>query len=255
MTSETLLMLVGLVTAMALAAGAGIVCAYAIKVNRHRRKWGRNLIPKICLYLDEKSALDIYLQGEYPALQRSVQRTTHRNSASGLLLRIPLIRGTVDRAVKQEQIEKYFEDAGSITTIGRIIHELDGARDIVYVDLIERTIGMGAGLNRVLEQSHGKGAKRASAPLRELETAAFVSVKGRFWVTDQSETTTTFSATYGNASELSGDLPKVGVTADTAWLRHEKIPQSPFIAHCLGKIRWDPGTGELEIYPILAIFL
>jgi hypothetical protein len=55
-------------------------------------------------------------------------------------------------------------------------------------------------------------------------------------------------------AEFSADLPKVSVTCDTKQLRRI-APDGPFRARCLGKISWDPGTRQLAISPVLAIFL
>jgi hypothetical protein len=244
-----------LITVGALIAALGLGCAYLITVRRHPPAWVRRQKPGICFYLDEDNAMDLYLQGDYPYLQRSIQETTRRNSAGELLLRLSPVRGGVKRSVGEEQVTKYFEDVGPITVIGRIIRALDRANDIVYVDLFKRTIGPTASLDQVLKLTHGKQAKQvAAARLRELESDAFVSVEGRFRVTAKSETTTTLSAPYGDPAEFSADLPKVSVTCDTKQLRRI-APDGPFRARCLGKISWDPGTRQLAISPVLAIFL
>jgi hypothetical protein len=250
------MLLWGLIAGGAIAAAVALLSTYAINLNRQLSTWGKKQKPGICFYLDEKKAMDLYLQGDYPALQRSVQWTTRRNTTWGLLLRLPFIRGvTMNHAAGQEQIIKYFENVEPITVIGRITRELDNANDIVYANLINHTIGPSAGLNRALQPTHGKNAKRLpAARLRELEHAPFVSVLGRFRVTATSETTTTFSAPYGDPPKLSDHLPKVSVTCVTDQLRHEDVPEGPFRARCLGKISWDPGTRELTISPVLAIF-
>jgi hypothetical protein len=256
MTLETRMPLLALITGGAFAAAGAFLCAYMITVNRHLSAGGRKQKPGICFYLDVNNAMDLYLQGDYPSLQRSVQSTTRRNIVWGLLLRLPFIGGAVNRAAGHEQVVKYFEDVEPITVIGRIIRALDEANDIVYVDLFNRAIGPSTGLNRALQPTHGKKARQISAArLRELEPVPFVSVTGRFRVTAKTEATTTFSAPYGDPAEFSGDLPKVSVTCVTDQLRHEQVPDRPFRARCLGKISWDPGTRELTIYPVLAIFL
>jgi hypothetical protein len=227
-------------------------CAHRIRVSRHLSAWMGN---QLCFYLDERNAMDLYLQGDYPYLQRSVERTTRRNIVLEVLFRFLPIRGGLRRVAGEEQVTKYFEDAGPITVIGRIVRALDKENDIVYVDLINRTIAPNAGLDRALKSPSGEQAKRVDeARLRDLESAAFVSIEGRFKVTAKSEKTTTFSAPYDGPTESSGDQARVSVTCVNKHLRPEDVPDGAFRARCLGKISWDPDTGDLEISPVLAIF-
>src|SRR5918999_1134216 len=209
------MLLVALITVGAFIAAVALWCAYMITVRRHRSAWVRRPKPGICFYLDEENARDIYLQEDkYPDLQRSVQETIRRNIAG-----------------------------------------LDNANDIVYVDLFNCTLGPSVGLDRALERNHGRKAKRVrTEKLQKLDPFTFVSVMGRFRVTAKSETTTTFSAPYGDPTEVFDDLPRVTVTCDTEQLRRN-VPDDPFPARCLGKIKhWDPDTRQLVISPVLAIF-
>jgi hypothetical protein len=244
-----------LITGGALILAAALWGAYVITVRRHRATWGRRPQPEIYRYLDEDYAMDLYLQGDYPYLQRSVQETLRRKYEGKARFSPAPLGAGVTGAVEKEQVIEYFEEVGPNTVIGRIIRALDDANDIVYVDLLNGRIAPSIGLDRALKPTHGWQAKQVrAAQLRELESAAFVSVEGRFRVTSESETTTTFSAPYGDPKEFSDDQPKVSVTCASDALRRNNVPNPPFRARCIGKIRWDPGTRELEISPVLAIF-
>jgi hypothetical protein len=244
-----------LITIGALIIAVALWRAYVITVRRHRLIWARGPQPEIYRYLDEDYAMDLYLQGDYPYLQRSVQETLRRKYEGKAQISPPSLGAGVAGAVEKEQIIEYFEEVGPTTVIGRIIRALDDANDIVYVDLLNGRIAPSVGLDRALRPAHGWQAKQVrAARLRELESAPFVSVEGRFRVTSESATTSTFSAFYGDPKEVSDDLPKVSVTCANDKLRHNNVPNPPFRARCLGKIRWDPGTRELEISPVLAIF-
>lgn len=236
------------ISAIAACSAVALYCAHRVRVSRHLSAWVMKQKPGFCFYLDERNAMDLYLQGDYPYLQRSVERTTRRNLVLELLFR-PL-RGGVRRVAGEEQVTKYFEETRSITVIGRIVRALDKENDIVYVNLLTRTIAPNAGLDRALKPLPGGRSKRVDmARLRDLEPAAFVSVEGRFAVRDESGEMTTFSAPYGD----SGDHV-VSVTCVTDQLRDGKVPDGAFRARCLGKISWDPGTGDVKISPVLAIF-
>jgi hypothetical protein len=239
-----------LITGGAIVAMVAIGCAYVMKRRRSASAWRQR--PAICLYLDEDNVMDLYLQGDYPYLQRTIEETSRRNTVIGVLLRFFLLRWGVQHSAGKEKIIKYFEDVGPITVTGRIIRALDDANDIVYVDLVNRTIRPNAGLDRLLESKSGKPAKQAhSALLRDLESDTYVSVVGRFETTDESERTTTFSAPYGGSAQSSGE---VSVTCLNKHLRRDDRLGGPVRSHCLGKINWDPATGKLRIYPVLAIF-
>ncbi|RAY16832.1 hypothetical protein DPM19_01310 [Actinomadura craniellae] len=246
----------GLMTGGAAVVAGALCYAYMITVRRHRSAWAGRQKPGICFYLDEDNVMDLYLQEEYPDLQREVEETISRSTGAELQVRPAPVRAGVTAAAGREQVIRYIKDEGPITVIGRIIRALDDANDIVYVNLYNRTIGPNIGLDRALAWTHGPGAGRVrAARLRELDPSAFVSVTGRFRVTDRSETTTTFSAPYGDPTEFSGDLPKVSVTCVTAQLRRDDVADGPFPARCLGKIKhWDPDTRQLVISPVLAIF-
>ncbi|HZB32308.1 MAG TPA: hypothetical protein VE465_19270 [Streptosporangiaceae bacterium] len=250
------MLLVALITVGAFIAAVALWCAYMITVRRHRSAWVRRPKPGICFYLDEENARDIYLQEDkYPDLQRSVQETIRRNIAGKVKVKPSPVGADVTTANEREQVIQYIKDEGPITVIGRIIPALDNANDIVYVDLFNCTLGPSVGLDRALERNHGRKAKRVrTAQLQKLDPFTFVSVMGRFRVTAKSETTTTFSAPYGDPTEVFDDLPRVTVTCDTEQLRRN-VPDDPFPARCLGKIKhWDPDTRQLVISPVLAIF-
>ncbi|WP_067462157.1 hypothetical protein [Actinomadura macra] len=243
------MLLWSLITASALAAMLAIPLVYAFKVHRHPSVLARKQKPGICIYLDEDNAMDLYLQGDYPYLHSTVVKTSRRNIVLGLLLRFLPFLANVQHTAAEEQVIKYFEEVGPITVIGRIVRALNDADDIVHVDLLNHTICPNADLERTLGPSRGKQPR--SARLRDLESDTFVSVMGRFKVTDKSEKATTFSAPYGGSS---ADSPTVSVTCITKHLRRDDTPDLAFRARCLGKINWDPTTGHLKIYPVLAIF-
>jgi hypothetical protein len=255
MTQEARMLIWELITGGAIVVMVASRYAYVINLRRHPSAPARRRRPEICIYLDEDNAMDLYLQGDYPYLQRTIEETSRRNTVIGMLLRFLPLRWGVQHSAGKEQIIKYFEDVGPITVIGRIIRALDDAGDIVYVDLLERTIRPDAGLDRLLESKGRKPAKQAhSARLRDLESDTYVSVVGRFKTTDESEKTTTFSAPHGESAQYSGDPPQVSVTCINKHLRRDDRPDPPFRARCLGKINRNPATGELKIYPVLAIF-
>lgn len=237
---------------IAACAAAMLYCAHGRRRLRVLSAW-KHPTPGFCFYLDEDAAMDIYLARDYPYLQREVERRTHRNIVLALLSRLSPIH--VGVRYGQQEITKYFEDAGPITVIGRIIRALDKENDIVYVNLIDRTIAPTAGLRRALEPPNGDRVEQTDrARLRDLEAAAFVSVEGRFWVTAKSEKSTTFTVPYGDPNRPSSDQPKVSVTCVTEQVRGQDVPEHAFRARCLGKISRNPDTGDLTISPVLAIF-
>jgi hypothetical protein len=245
-----------LITVGAVVAAAALWCAYVITARRHPTSEVRMHKPGICLYLDHDNAMDLYLQEDkYPDLKRSVQEKIRHNTEGEVKVQSSPIGAGVKTANEREEVSQSIKEDGPITVIGRIIPALDNANDIVYVDLLKCRIGPSVGLDRALERTHGKRAKRMrQARLRELESDTFVFVEGRFWVTAKSETTTTFSAPYGDPGEFSSDLPKVSVTCDNDQLRRKVHDGDSFRARCLGKISWNPRTRQLEISPLLAIF-
>ncbi|MFI6511610.1 hypothetical protein ACIBCT_28745 [Streptosporangium sp. NPDC050855] len=244
-----------LITVGAFVVAVGSWAVYTL-TERRRSAWVRRHKPGSCFYLDEDYAMDLYLQEDkYPDLQRSVQETTRRGFGGKVKGNFSRVSTEMTAEDQREQLIKSIKDEGPITVIGRIARALDDANDIVYVDLFNCTITPSAGLDHALQRTHGKRAKRVDAArLQELDPFTFVSVMGRFRVTATSETTTTFSAPYGDPAEFSDDLPRVTVTCETAQLRRS-VPDDPFPARCLGKIRhWDPGTRQLVISPVLTIF-
>ncbi|ROO85071.1 hypothetical protein EDD29_2606 [Actinocorallia herbida] len=217
----------------------------ALRTGQNRSVW---------VYLDEDGAIDLYRQGDYPYLQRTVERTTRRTIASRLRLRSAPLSGGADHVAGEQLVTRYFEDAGAVTAIGRIVRALDAAHDIIYVDLINQRVLPNAGLDRALEPAYGDRAGRVgSVRLRELEPA-FVSVEGRFRIIAETDTTVTFAAPYGDPGTLAEDAPVVSVTCPAADVRLPSGPPAPFRARCLGKISWNPSAGTLEISPLLAIY-
>jgi hypothetical protein len=250
------MLLWGLITGGALVVAGTLFCVYLITVRHRAPSWERMHKPGICFYLDEDDAMDLYRQEEkYPDLQRSVRETIRRNTDKKVQLQRPPVSAGVTAANEEEQISESIKNDGPITVIGRIIPALDNANDIVYVDLFNCTLWPSVDLNRALERTHGRRATQVRATeLQKLVPFTFVSVMGRFRVTAKSRTTTTFAAPFGDPTELSADLPTVSVTCNTTKLRR-KVPEDPFPARCLGKIKyWDPGTRQLVISPVLAIF-
>jgi hypothetical protein len=81
----------------------------------------------------------------------------------------------------------------------------------------------------------------------------FVSVTGRFRVTDRIDDTIVLSAPYGDPAALA-DEPILSVTCSNSQLLAD-VPSGPFSARCLGRIQgWDPDTRKLVIDPVLAIY-
>jgi hypothetical protein len=106
------------------------------------------------------------------------------------------------------------------------------------VNLIDGVLEPG----RALRPSAG-----AAARLSDLSSFVFVSVTGRFRITDKTDEMVTLSAPYGDGGH-------VEVTCLSSQLL-EDVPPGPFSARCLGRVQgWDPDTGKLVLDPVLAIY-
>jgi hypothetical protein len=245
-----------LVTIGAALAAATIVGAYRLAVARFRR----TAVPTvrrdrgICIYLHEKTVMNIYLQGDYEALSQVVEETTRSDREGSVTGQFGGLGGRLGQKTAREILTKYIKEAGPITVIGRIITAFERADDIVYANLITRTLEPGRALDRALS-AHGRNAARwRSARLHDLDPFVYVSITGRFRVTGETDTTTTLSAPYGEPTDAPDRQQHVSVTCETSQLL-EKVPAGPFSARCLGRIQnWDPATRELTIDPVIAIF-
>ncbi|WP_116020887.1 hypothetical protein [Thermomonospora umbrina] len=246
-----------MITAVALIVAGAFWCSHQVTTRRHPSAEAAGPGPGLRYYLDEDYVKDLYQQDEYPEPQRDVQDTIRRNTNAELEIKPGPARAVASAGADSERVTIYSLDEGPLKNFRRIMRALEDANGIVHVDLDHLTIGPNASVDRALASTHGPRAGRArSARLTELDQDTFVSITGRFEITDRSETTTTFSAPYGDTRRPSDDPPRVSVTCDTAKLRVGGVADGPFPARCIGKIRkWDPDTRQLVISPVLAIFL
>jgi hypothetical protein len=231
-----------------------IAGAYQIVVYRYRQMCKKpHDDPEICVYLHDEHVMNMYRQGDYKALRQEVESRTRRNRTRGVDAKARGVGAHAGQESEEEEVIRYIKDVGPIRAIRTIIADLEQAENIVYVDLLNRSLEPGSGLDRALKGR--KGSRQRSAALWDLNPFVFVSIKGMFRVTGRDNTTTTFLAPYGDPADPGSEPRQVSVTCETALLRLEDIPSGSFPARCLGKIqRWDPGTQKLVIYPVLAIF-
>jgi hypothetical protein len=245
-----------IVTVGAALAALAAVGAHRLAVARFRRTTAPAVRRDrgICLYLHEKTVMAIYLLGDYEALTQVVEETTRSDEEGSVTAQFGGFGGRLGQKAAKEKLIKYIKEAEPITVIGRIIDAFERADDIVYVNLVTRSLEPGRALDRALS-AHGRNAARwRSARLHDLDPFVYVSITGRFRVTAETDTTTTLSAPYGDPAD-SADLPRhVSVTCVTSQLL-EAVPTGPFSARCLGRIQgWDPAARTLTIDPVIAIF-
>ncbi|HEX6360589.1 hypothetical protein [Actinophytocola sp.] len=240
-----------LLTGAALLAAVLTVGAYLLAVRRHQRTPDPGHVG-ICFYLHEKHVMNLYLQGNYEALKQEVEETTRTETGTSLGAKVAGIQGRASRDAESEKISRYIRDVGPITVIGRIVEELERTDNIVYVNLFERLLEPGKGLDRALRSARHRNAAR-EARLSDLSSFVFVSVTGRFRVTDKTDETIVLSAPYGDPV-TPGDEPLLSVTCLNSQLLAD-VPSGPFSARCLGRIQgWDPDTRKLVIDPALALY-
>jgi hypothetical protein len=241
-----------LLTGIPLLAAVLTVGAYRLAVRRYERAPDPGHVG-ICFYLHEKHVMNLYLQGNYEALRQEVEETTRTETATSLGAKVGGIQGRAGRDAEKEKISRYIREVGPITVIGRIVEELERKENIVYVDLFERLLEPGRGLDRALRSAHRENAANA-ARLSELSSFVFVSVTGRFRITDKTDETIVLSAPYGDPATAPADEPVLSVTCRSSQLLAD-VPSGPFSARCLGRIQgWDPDTRKLVIDPVLAIY-
>jgi hypothetical protein len=253
-------MILWLVFAGATLAAVMIAGAYRMAVLRYRRTAlpNRRRVQGICFYLHDENVMNLYVQGKYKALQQEVEERTRSNKTGDFTAKVQGIGAAAGLAEEAEMVIKYIKSEEPITVIRDIIELLEGADNIVYIDLINNSFEAGAGLDQALRAAHGPNASRLrSARLRDLDPFVFVSVMGRFRITNKTDKTITFAAPYGDPTNSVQEPRQVSVTCATAQLRQhlEDVPSGPFPARCLGRIQeWDPDTRKLVIDPVLAIF-
>ncbi|CAM3639107.1 hypothetical protein KIPE111705_18275 [Kibdelosporangium persicum] len=248
-------MILWLVLGGSVLAAAAIVRAYWLAVHRYRRMTAPSHDdPGICFYLHDETVVN--LQGEYKALQQEVEERWRSSTEGRVSAEVHGVGAHGAREAEKEKTIRYIADEGPVTVIRRIIAELERANKIVHVDLFTESFEPTNGLDHAFRPVPGKNpAWRRSARLRDLKPLIFVSVMGRFRVTDKTDKTTTFSAPYGDPADPTSEPRQVSVTCVTAQLRREDVPTGPFPARCLGRIqKWDPDTKRLVIDPVLAIF-
>ncbi|WP_020668213.1 hypothetical protein [Amycolatopsis nigrescens] len=233
---------------------AAVVAAVVILVT-HWRRSGRRPTPRrvndISFYLDDDSVMDIYRQQRYkPALRQQVEEKISSSKSAEVSAESPVLKGGAKHNVNSEIFRKYIEKAEPITVIGIILEVLEGADDIVHVDLGKSQIAHNKAMTKALDPADGtESDQRAPVGLSDLD--AYVSLKGLFRKDTQNGEVTTFLAPYGSAADTDGAW--VRAECATSGLRRT-VPKGAFQARCLGKVQdWDPRTRELVIDPI-AIF-
>lgn len=241
-----------LLTAAGLLGAAASVVGYRRTERRHQDQptaaLRRN--PGICLYLNEKAVMNLYWQGDYEALTREIEEKTTTNTQGHVEARLPGAGAKVGRDKAEERVSRYIKEEGPITVIGRILDDVEKADNLVHVNLFTGSLEPSGGLDRALWSTHGKRAARVrTTRLGELNPFMFVSVTGRFRITDKTEDTTTISAPHGDGGA------RVSAVCETPPAQGDELPDDEFAARCLGRVqKWDPATGRLVIKPVLAVF-
>lgn len=247
-----------IISIIATVVAAAIIVAYRIAVRRHHdpiTAVRRHDNPAICFYLHDDTVMNIYLQGDYKGLNQEIEERSRDSSDQQANAQVHGVGAHAGRESEREKIIKYIKAEEPITVIRTIIAALDDDDVIVYVDLLKQEFEPGDGLDRALAPRGKIGRRQRSARSRDLDPFVFVSIKGRFRVTDKTDKTTTFAAPYGDPTDPATEPRQVSVTCVTSQLRREDVPSDPFPARCIGKIqRWDSNTQQLVIDPVLAIF-
>lgn len=237
----------------------GIAVTVALRwlvVRRYRRslRLGRGM--EICFYLHENYVMNLYLQGEYKALNQEIEET--RRSASHIGANVDAGVGVVAGAGREsvmETVSRYIKNVGPISVIGLIVREMEQKNGIVYANLSDNSFEPNRGLDKALRSS-GADEVVPAARLSELGPLVFVSLMGRFEKAGNAEDpgvpgeTTTLFASYGPEDEKW----QVKVTCGNDQFL-EKVPSGGFWARCVGRIqRFDHETRELVMDPVLAIY-
>ncbi len=195
--------------------------------------------------------MDLYRQHRYnAALEQQVEERISRSNDASIGTELSLAKGSAGRRVTTELFRNYIERAEPITVIGIVIDVLEGADDVVHVDLLGQRVTDSGALARTVGRRNGQAARPRTIRLRDID--AFVSVRGLFKKASQTKEETIFLAPYGELSDPE-QSPRVRLKCVTNGLR-DTVPDGMFYARCLGKVEtWDPRAGELTIHPI-AIF-
>jgi hypothetical protein len=249
MTTLVITICAALAAAAAVGAHRVVVRGYrrAIAARDPRRDWG------ICVYLHEGNVMALYLLGDYEALVQEVEETTSSGDHVRVEGRLGGLRGGAGREAARQKIKRYLREEGPITVISRVIDALENAGNIVYVNLFTTSFEPGRGLDRALAARERPGRGR-HARLRDLPPFVYVAVTGRFRITERTDTTTTFSAPYGDPADPESAPQQVSVTCLNSQFLDE-VSQTPFSARCLGRVQgWDPDNRRLVIAPVLAVF-
>jgi hypothetical protein len=244
--------------------GAGVLAA-AVTVTRHwlvvrryrrslRLRLGRGM--EICFYLHENYVMNLYLQGEYEALNQEIEETRRSGSHIGANADIGVgLAATAGRESVRETVSRYIKNVGPISVIGLIVREMERKNEIAYANLSNSSFEPNRGLDEALRSTGGDEVV-PSARLSELGPFVFVSLMGRFEKTDNTEDpdirgeTTTLFASYGPENEKW----QVKVTCGNDQFL-ENVPSGGFWARCVGRIQgFDPATRELVMDPVLAIY-
>lgn len=232
---------------------ASTVAAITTTVTHWRRHRRTNVEQRYstAFYLDDNRVMDLYRQhgGKYKAaLRHEIEEKIGNSRDAGVSVGLAPVQASGRRTVNSEILHRYIEQAKPITVIGIIIDVLDKADDIVNVNLLKREVIANRALDKVLDNADDGH----SDPVRLRDVDAFVSVRGRFRLIEQTNLTATFQAPYGSPNDPA-DGPQVHITCIASGLRRPP-PQGSFPARCLGQVLdWDPQTHRLVLDPI-AIF-
>jgi hypothetical protein len=228
--------------------GLVIISAHRIAVRRRRTPVPvGSQIHGDCFYLNEVLVADLY-RG---ASDYDVVETTRNNQEGSVSAKLKIVHAGTGQKTETAKEIKYTEKIQPITMLRDVVTDYDKDAKIVDVDLNNRSLKPGAGLDRALERAYGReAARQPSARLSDLR--GYVWVLGEYRTIGGIDQTITFSAPYGGTADPAGG-PRVSVTCATEWMRPgHTVPQGPFPGRCFGRVlKWD--AGELVIEP-LAIF-
>lgn len=220
--------------------------------RRHRTSATRRLLLG-AFYLDDDAVMDLFQLhgGKYKAaLQSKVKQKITTTRKAEVSAKLSSMSAGGHHGVNNEVIRTWVEEATPISVIGSIIDVLEEADDIVEVNLRKHEVTAHPALASSLatvddEQFHG---------VRLSGVGAFVSVRGRFHKTEQTPSSTTFQASYGDLTDPTLG-PHVHITCDASGLRGPAVPTGSFPARCLGRVLdWDPQARRLVLHPIAIFF-
>jgi hypothetical protein len=194
--------------------GLVVFASTVVVYRRGRPRQKLNL--QACLYVDGKLALNIYEQGEFPALRQEIEDYHQVDHNAGGGIGAGPGKLSVTRAKKQEQTSKYIKEIGLITVARLIIKELEQRGEVSHVDLFDLSIEPGS-------QHRLKPAREA--PLSKLKPP--VRIGGTFVVVDSTADEIVLTASYGHPSA------EVRVTCRRDQFLLD-VPTGEFTAHCFG---------------------